>query len=233
MDQAATQPPSEQRVQEARLHGYVPRAGWLPTAAALALLCTLSLAWGASLWALLQRALRQVLVAGPADLSVLATLREAIVGHAAGLLALLWLAVAIVEVVQVGPLVAHRVYAPRFRAAAPSSVGRRRQRLRVWAGSGLLLCALWLLAWPSALALVLQAPRALAASLHHGGVWVLGVLAAALLAFGVVEFAFDRARWWQSLRLGASALRRAARQDYGAPEVRLELARRRRAEGRT
>jgi type III secretion protein U len=237
-----TEEPTPRRLREARRRGEVARSAELSGAAALiAGLAGVAFA-GPGLCADLARLVRAGLAraaAGSADpVAVLrdataAVLRLALVPAAAALVA-----GALCAALQAGFGLAPEALRPRLERIDPFKGLRRLVDPSQLARAGLgvvkaAVLAAVLAAWLRERAAPLaQLPRADAAALLRAAPALLGLLwrlAAAFLAFGVVDWALARRRHLRSLRMTRDEVRREHREDEGDPGHRAERRRRHRA----
>lgn len=222
MADARVYPPSEQRLAEARGVGHVPRPRLVGLAGALLAL---------ALWA---RSGLPVLTEGVTDLlrEPLAQLAQgrlpparSVVEAAAALLgSTLLLALACIFAL----MVAAQWLGQGF---AWGRAAKRRGRLAFEAPkpdpTARVLFALAVSAWSAGMLFDgLRVARGSLASVI--GTWLHGVVLL-LLACALIDAAFARARYFQSLWLTRREVRDQTREAYGAPEVRAERERRRRA----
>ncbi len=243
--EARTEQPSARKLQRARTLGQVAHSPDLSAGAALLAFCVAA-AWGGERIAL---ALRALLVAGlsaaaqplsPADplAPIAIPARELALSLVAPLGAVVLVA-ALAGFVQVGPLFAWSAIAPDFERLSPV------ERVRAWfAGErwleraiaalkiAVVLAAVALLVAPSLSALFQLPLGTPARALAAGRVLLYEVPLRAglvLIALGVADLVYRRARLARELRMTRRELQDEQRESYGVPEQRERLRRAREA----
>jgi flagellar biosynthesis protein FlhB len=221
MDEARTYPPSEQRILEARRAGHVPRTG-LVAMAAQALGLTIALTYlGDSLWSALAQLLAQSLTAltlAPPPAAFIARIAPAFGTSLFLLLALVWALAMLAQLLAQG----FAVRWPFTRSRRPFAPLRPARGPR-------LLAAILVLGF----SLVLL-PEVLRVTPHTaGGLLARGSLRVSMLlvACALVDVFLARAAFFRTLWLTRREHQDELREAYGAPEMRAERERIRRAHG--